>query len=51
MKEIEHEESEIEKETGSSPDFSPENYLQKLQELGMKSTMIPLLKTAIIRLE
>lgn len=31
--------------------FSSENFLNKLQELGIKSTMIPLLKTANIRIE
>jgi DNA polymerase III subunit gamma/tau len=36
---------------GNAEWFSPENFLKKLQELGVKSTMIPLLKTASIRLE
>ena len=30
--------------------FSPENFLQKLQDMGIKSTLIPLLKTATLSL-
>ena len=39
------------KEDNTSLEFSGENYLKKIQELGVKTTLLPLLRTATIALE
>lgn len=40
----------LETQTQENTTFTPETFLSRLQEAGIKSTMIPLLKTATIRL-